>query len=86
MLLKLKKSSHSRSICVTSTVSAALTKVQAAQTKIDQAKALLQDKADNSELVTAKNNLQAAVDQVPSTDGMTQQSIDNYNTSNKWLK
>ncbi|WP_435056198.1 hyperosmolarity resistance protein Ebh [Staphylococcus pasteuri] len=61
-------------------VSAALTKVQAAQTKIDQAKALLQDKADNSELVTAKNNLQAAVDQVPSTDGMTQQSIDNYNT------
>ncbi len=61
-------------------VSAALTKVQAAQTKIDQAKVLLQDKADNSELVTAKNNLQAAVDQVPSTDGMTQQSIDNYNT------
>lgn len=61
-------------------VSAALTKVQTAQTKIDQAKALLQDKADNSELVTAKNNLQAAVDQVPSTDGMTQQSIDNYNT------
>ncbi|WP_424842390.1 hyperosmolarity resistance protein Ebh [Staphylococcus pasteuri] len=61
-------------------VSATLTKVQAAQTKIDQAKALLQDKADNSELVTAKNNLQAAVDQVPSTDGMTQQSIDNYNT------
>ncbi|WP_164227693.1 hypothetical protein, partial [Stenotrophomonas maltophilia] len=58
-------------------VSDALTKVRAAQTKIDQAKALLQNKEDNSQLVTSKNNLQSSVNQVPSTAGMTQQSIDN---------
>ncbi|HDB5309473.1 TPA: hypothetical protein O6W49_002637, partial [Staphylococcus aureus] len=60
-------------------VSDALSKVQAAQTKINEAKALLQNKEDNSQLVTSKNNLQSSVNQVPSTDGMTQQSIDNYN-------
>ncbi len=60
-------------------VTQALNTVQAAQAKIDQAKALLQNKADNHELVQAKNDLQASIDQQPSLDGMTQQSIDNYN-------
>lgn len=64
-------------------VSDALTKVRAAQTKIDQAKALLQNKEDNSQLVTSKNNLQSSVNQVPSTTGMTQQSIDNYNAKKR---
>lgn len=64
-------------------VSDALTKVRAAQTKIDQAKALLQNKEDNSQLVTSKNNLQSSVNQVPSTAGMTQQSIDNYNAKKR---
>nr|WP_237268978.1 DUF1542 domain-containing protein [Staphylococcus aureus] len=64
-------------------VCAALTKVRAAQTKIDQAKALLQNKEDNSQLVTSKNNLQSSVNQVPSTAGMTQQSIDNYNAKKR---
>ena len=60
-------------------VTQALNTVQAAQAKIDQAKALLQNKADNHELVQAKNDLQSSIDQQPSLDGMTQQSIDNYN-------
>ena len=60
-------------------VTQALNTVQAAQAKIDQAKALLQNKADNHELVQAKNDLQTSIDQQPSLDGMTQQSIDNYN-------
>lgn len=64
-------------------VSDALTKVQAAQTKINEAKALLQNKEDNSQLVTSKNNLQSSVNQVPSTAGMTQQSIDNYNAKKR---
>ncbi len=64
-------------------VSDALSKVQAAQTKINEAKALLQNKEDNSQLVTSKNNLQSSVNQVPSTTGMTQQSIDNYNTKKR---
>lgn len=64
-------------------VTDALTKVRAAQTKIDQAKALLQNKEDNSQLVTSKNNLQSSVNQVPSTTGMTQQSIDNYNAKKR---
>lgn len=64
-------------------VSDALTKVRSAQTKIDQAKALLQNKEDNSQLVTSKNNLQSSVNQVPSTAGMTQQSIDNYNAKKR---
>ncbi|MFH6264628.1 hyperosmolarity resistance protein Ebh [Staphylococcus aureus] len=64
-------------------VNAALSKVRAAQTKIDQAKALLQNKEDNSQLVTSKNNLQSSVNQVPSTAGMTQQSIDNYNAKKR---
>ncbi|CAC5797473.1 cell wall associated fibronectin-binding protein [Staphylococcus aureus] len=64
-------------------VNAALSKVQAAQTKINEAKALLQNKEDNSQLVTSKNNLQSSVNQVPSTAGMTQQSIDNYNAKKR---
>lgn len=64
-------------------VNAALSKVQAAQTKINEAKALLQNKEDNSQLVTSKNNLQNSVNQVPSTTGMTQQSIDNYNAKKR---
>ncbi|SUK03503.1 extracellular matrix binding protein [Staphylococcus aureus] len=64
-------------------VSDALTKVRAAQTKINEAKALLQNKEDNSQLVTSKNNLQSSVNQVPSTTGMTQQSIDNYNAKKR---
>ncbi len=52
-------------------MNAALSKVQAAQTKINEAKALLQNKEDNSQLVTSKNNLQSSVNQVPSTAGMT---------------
>lgn len=64
-------------------VNAALSKVQAAQTKINEAKALLQNKEDNSQLVTSKNNLQSSVNQVPSTTGMTQQSIDNYNAKKR---
>ncbi len=46
-------------------------------------KALLQNKEDNSQLVTSKNNLQSSVNQVPSTAGMTQQSIDNYNAKKR---
>ncbi|WP_415918637.1 hyperosmolarity resistance protein Ebh [Staphylococcus warneri] len=64
-------------------VTNALNQVKAAQTKIDQAKALLQNKADNSALVQAKNDLQSSIDQQPSLDGMTQQSIDNYNTKRR---
>lgn len=64
-------------------VNEALSKVQAAQTKIDQAKAMLQNKEDNSQLVTSKNNLQSSVNQVPTTAGMTQQSIDNYNAKKR---
>ncbi len=64
-------------------VNAALSKVQAAQTKINEAKALLQNKEDNSQLVTSKNNLQSSVNQVPSTTGMTQESIDNYNAKKR---
>ncbi len=64
-------------------VNAALSKVQAAQTKINEAKALLQNKEDNSQLVTSKNNLQSSVNQVPSTAVMTQQSIDNYNAKKR---
>ncbi|WRN67611.1 hypothetical protein UM538_12605 [Staphylococcus aureus] len=48
-------------------MNSALSEVQAAQAKIDQAKAMLQNKEDNSQLVTAKNNLQNSVNQVPST-------------------
>ena len=44
----------------TQQVSDALTKVRAAQTKINEAKALLQNKEDNSQLVTSKNNLQSS--------------------------
>uniref|UniRef100_UPI00210EAF83 hypothetical protein n=1 Tax=Staphylococcus aureus TaxID=1280 RepID=UPI00210EAF83 len=46
-------------------------------------KALLQNKEDNSQLVPSKNNLQSSVNQVPSTAGMTQQSIDNYNAKKR---
>ncbi|MFZ8359851.1 hypothetical protein ACO1LX_15275, partial [Staphylococcus aureus] len=35
------------------------------------------------QLVTSKNNLQSSVNQVPSTAGMTQQSIDNYNAKKR---
>ena len=42
------------------------------QQKLNEARALLQNKEDNSALVRAKEQLQQAVDQVPSTEGMTQ--------------
>ncbi|MGF2904930.1 hypothetical protein WCN65_15265, partial [Staphylococcus aureus] len=38
--------------------------------------ALLQNKEDNSQLVTSKNNLQSSVNQVPSTAGIAQTKID----------
>lgn len=37
-------------------VNNALSKVKAAQTKIDEAKSLLQNRADNNQLITAKTN------------------------------
>ncbi|MEJ7289085.1 hypothetical protein, partial [Staphylococcus epidermidis] len=56
----------------------ALSKVKAAQTKIDEAKSLLQNRADNNQLITAKNQLQNALQPVVSTEGMTQSSAQNY--------
>ena len=53
-------------------------KVNAVQTKVNQAEALLQNKENNSALVNAKQQLQNAVNQVPSTTGMTQESINVY--------
>ena len=60
-------------------VNSALSKVQAAQNKINEAKALLQNKADNSQLVRAKEQLQQSIQPAASTDGMTQDSTRNYN-------
>ncbi|MEJ7376078.1 hypothetical protein, partial [Staphylococcus caprae] len=48
------------------------------QPELDKAIAMLQDKEDNSALVTAKNQLQQAVNDQPLTTGMTQASINNY--------
>ena len=45
----------------------------------NQAEALLQPKENNSALVNAKQLLENAINQVPSTEGMTEQSIANYN-------
>lgn len=58
----------------------ALSKVNAVQTKVNQAEALLQLKENNSALVNAKQLLENAINQVPSTEGMTEQTIANYNT------
>ena len=60
-------------------VNNALNKVREQQ-KLNEARALLQNKEDNSALVRAKEQLQQAVDQVPSTEGMTQQTKDDYNS------
>ena len=49
-----------------------------AQNKINDAKALLQNKADNSQLVS-KEQLQQTIQPAASTDGMTQDSTRNYN-------
>ena len=61
-------------------VNNALNKVREVQQKLNNARALLQNKEDNSALVRAKDQLQQAVDQVPSTEGMTQQTKDDYNS------
>lgn len=61
-------------------VNNALNKVREVQQKLNEARALLQNKEDNSALVRAKEQLQQAVDQVPSTEGMTQQTKDDYNS------
>ncbi len=61
-------------------VNNALNKVREVQQKLNNARALLQNKEDNSALVRAKEQLQQAVDQVPSTEGMTQQTKDDYNS------
>ena len=60
-------------------VKEALRKIQAIQPEVTKAVNLLHQKADNSELVNAKQRLQQAVDSTPSTTGMTQQSVQNYN-------
>ncbi len=54
-------------------VNSALSKVQAAQNKINEAKALLQNKADNSQLVS-KRTITTIDSTSRSTDGMTQDS------------
>ncbi len=61
-------------------VNNALNKVREVQQKLNEARALLENKENNDELVRAKNQLQQAVDQVPSTDGMTRQTKDDYNS------
>ena len=57
----------------------ALNKINTVQPKVNQAIALLQPKENNSELVQAKKRLQDAVNDIPQTQGMTQQTINNYN-------
>lgn len=61
-------------------VNNALNKVREVQQKLNEARALLQNKEDNSALVRAKEQLQQAVDQVPSTEGVTRQTKDDYNS------
>ncbi len=57
----------------------ALNKINTVQPKVNQAIALLQPKENNSVLVQAKKRLQDAVNDIPQTQGMTQQTINNYN-------
>lgn len=61
-------------------VNNALNKVREVQQKLNEARALLENKENNDELVRAKEQLQQAVDQVPSTEGMTRQTKDDYNS------
>lgn len=56
-----------------------MSQVKAAQAKINEAKSLLQNRADNSQLVRAKDHLQQVLQPAASTNGMTQQSAQNYN-------
>lgn len=60
-------------------VNNALNNIKAVQPKLDSAIHLLENKANNNELVTARNQLQEAINNQPSTTGMTQDSINNYN-------
>lgn len=59
-------------------VAQALQKVEAVQLKVNDAIHILQNKDNNSALVTAKNQLQQSVNDQPLTTGMTQDSINNY--------
>lgn len=59
-------------------VAQALQKVEAVQLKVNDAIHILQNKENNSALVTAKNQLQQSVNDQPLTTGMTQDSINNY--------
>ena len=58
--------------------STSITKVEAVQLKVNDAIHILQNKDNNSALVTAKNQLQQSVNDQPLTTGMTQDSINNY--------
>ena len=44
---------------------------------------MLENKADNSELVSAKNQLQRTLQTTVSTDGMTAQSTQNFNNKHQ---
>ena len=66
-----------------SQVNDALNKIKAVQPKITSANNLLENKADNSELVSAKNQLQRTLQTTVSTDGMTAQSTQNFNNKHQ---
>ena len=59
-------------------VTAAIAKIDAVQSKLDNAISLLQDKENNSELVEAKRRLDTATSEEDPTPGMTPATADNY--------
>ncbi|MEN2022603.1 hypothetical protein AAJL88_11645, partial [Staphylococcus hominis] len=59
-------------------VTAAIAKIDAVQSKLDNAISLLQDKENNSELVEAKRRLDTATSEEDPTLGMTPATADNY--------
>ena len=61
-------------------VTQTLEKVNNIQSRVNEAVHMLQNKENNSELVRAKEQLQQAINDQPSTTGMTQDSISNYNS------
>lgn len=68
---------HAENPSVTS-VSEALRKVQEVQPKVTQAINLLEQKADNSQLIAARDQLQNTINPELPTTGMTQESAQNY--------
>ncbi|WP_458127428.1 hyperosmolarity resistance protein Ebh [Staphylococcus epidermidis] len=62
------------------TVREALRKINEVQPKVDQAIGLLEQKANNSQLVIARDQLQSAINPESSTTGMTKESARNYVT------